>query len=91
MQQMQINKNVIHRDIAGEHILIPVGETALHRNGVFAITEVGAKIWEMLCAGKDIPQISVTLLDMYEVEPDVLAKDLDDFLEMLRNNGLISD
>ncbi|MBR4961097.1 MAG: PqqD family protein [Clostridia bacterium] len=88
---MKINKEVIHREIAGEHILVPIGETALHHSGVFAISEVGAEIWEMLCGGKDIPEITAALLEMYDVEADVLAKDIDEFLNMLRENGLLSD
>lgn len=88
---MQINKEVIHREIAGEHILVPIGETALHHSGVFAVSEVGADIWEMLCGGKDIPEITAALLKIYDVEPDVLAKDFDEFLNMLRDNGLLWD
>ena len=88
---MQVNKNVVHREIAGEHILIPIGETALHYNGVFAITEVGAEIWKMLCEGKDIPEIITVLLVKYDVEPDVLAIDVESFLNMLRENSLLND
>ncbi|MBQ7923009.1 MAG: PqqD family protein [Clostridia bacterium] len=86
---MLINKNVVHREIAGEHILVPVGETALRYSGIFSITEVGAKIWEMLRDGKDIPDITAALLETYDVEKDVLEKDIDDFLQMLRENELI--
>ena len=88
---MQINKNIIHREIAGEHILIPLGETVLQYNGVFAITEIGAEIWEMLQNGKDIPEITTALLEIYDVEKEVLEKDMDDFLQMLRENDLIRD
>ena len=88
---MQINQNVIHREIAGEHILVPIGETALRCNGVFAITEVGADIWDMLKNGKDIPEITAELLELYDVEEEVLVKDIDDFLKMLRDLELISD
>ena len=88
---MQINKEVIHREIAGEHILVPIGETALHHSGVFTITEVGADIWEMLCEGKDIPEITAALLEMYDVEQDVLVKDIGEFLNLLKENDLIGE
>ena len=32
---MKLNPDLIHRTITGEHILIPVGETAQTFNGVF--------------------------------------------------------
>ena len=50
---MQISHDVIHREIAGEHILVPIGELALRRSGVFVITAIGAEIWEMLKDGKE--------------------------------------
>ena len=85
---MQISKDVIHREIAGEHILVPVGEFALHRSGVFVVTELGAEIWEMLRDGKEYRAIIAELLEAYEVTEDVLTKDVDEFLQMLRENGL---
>ena len=88
---MQISKEVIHREIAGEHILVPAGSLALRRKGVFVISELGAEIWEMLQAGKDRSAIMATLLDDYDVTEDVLAKDMDDFLQMLRENELLTD
>lgn len=88
MTDMQISKDVIHREIAGEHILVPVGEFALHRSGVFVVTELGAEIWEMLWDGKEYSAIIAELLEAYEVTEDVLTKDVDEFLQMLRENGL---
>ena len=85
---MQISKDVIHREIAGEHILVPVGEFAVHRSGVFVVTERGAEIWEMLRDGKEYSAIIAELLEAYEVTEDVLTKDVDEFLQMLRENGL---
>ncbi|MBR4960307.1 MAG: PqqD family protein [Clostridia bacterium] len=61
-----------------------MGETALRFSGIFAITEIGAEIWEMLCEGKDISDITEALLEAYDVE-----KDINDFLQMLRENELI--
>ena len=88
---MQLNKDIIHREIAGEHILIPTGETALHYNGIFAITEIGAEIWEMLQNGEDIAAITAELLENYEVEKEVLENDINNFLNMLRENDLLRD
>ena len=88
---MQINHNVIHREIAGEHILVPTGELALNRTGVFVITELGAEIWEMLLEGKDYETIFAELLEAYEVTEDVLRKDMDEFFGQLREIGLLLD
>ncbi len=88
---MQISKEVIHREIAGEHILVPIGELALKRSGVFVITEIGAEIWEMLQSGKERDDILAALLNEYEVAEEVLMKDIEEFLQMLCENELIRD
>ena len=38
---MEIKKQVILRSVAGEHMLIPVGETVFQYNGIFMLTESG--------------------------------------------------
>ena len=86
---MKISHDVIHREIAGEHILVPIGELALRRSGVFVITALGAEIWEMLKDGKEYNAIISELLASYEVTEEVLTKDVDEFLQMLRENELV--
>lgn len=86
---MKISHDVIHREIAGEHILVPIGELALRRSGVFVITALGAEIWEMLKDGKEYNDIISELLESYEVTEEVLTKDVDEFLQMLRENELV--
>lgn len=86
---MQISHDVIHREIAGEHILVPIGELALRRSGVFVITALGAEIWEMLKDGKEYNAIISELLESYEVTEEILTKDVDEFLQMLRDNELV--
>lgn len=88
---MQISKEVIHREIAGEHILVPTGELALRRSGIFAITELGAEIWEMLQMGKDCQEIIAELLENYDVTEEVLTKDVNEFLHTLREHDLLWD
>jgi hypothetical protein len=86
---MKISHDVIHREIAGEHILVPIGELALRRSGVFVITALGAEIWEMLKDGKEYNDIISELLESYEVTEEILTKDVDEFLQMLRENELV--
>lgn len=88
---MTVTKDVIHREIAGEHILVPIGELALQRSGVFAVTALGAEIWEMLQEGKGYDAILRALLETYEVDEAILKRDVDEFLAKLREIGLMED
>lgn len=86
---MKLNPELIHRNIIGEDIFIPIGQTALEKNGVFVMSPVGARIWELLSQGKDTNQLIPLLLEEYEVEPEVLQADVAEFLAELSRLGLL--
>jgi len=89
---MKLNPELIHRNIIGEDIFIPIGQTALEKNGVFVMSPVGARIWELLSQGKDTNQLVPLLLEEYEVEPEVLQADVAEFLaELSRLRLLLED
>lgn len=85
---MKIEKNMILREIAGEYILIPVGDAALKMTGIFAVTEVGAEIWKKLMEDKNEETILAELLEEYDVEESVLRQDYAEFIGRLAESGL---
>lgn len=88
---MKIEKNIVIREVAGEYILIPIGEAALRSNGIFSVTEVGALIWKGLSDGLTESEIIASLLEEYEVDEQVLRADYDAFSVMLREAGLATE
>lgn len=86
---MKLNPDLIHRNIAGEHILIPVGETAQSYNGLFVMNPVAQRIWELLEQNTDTDALVPLLLEEYEVDEAVLKADIAEFLEILQRNGLL--
>ena len=78
---MKTNKGVIYRNIAGEHMLIPVGSAAMDNNGMFIMTELGGRIWQLLEAGATREEMITTLLEEYEVEENILREDMEEFLQ----------
>ncbi len=88
---MKIEKNVILREIAGEYILIPTGSMALKFQGVFAVSELGVAVWNLLQQEKDENEIVELLLQEYEVDRDTLTADIKEFLQSLRDKELLFD
>lgn len=86
---MKLNPDLIHRTIAGEHILIPVGEIAQTYNGIFVMSPVANRIWELLGQGKDTDDLLPILLEEYEVDEPTLKADVDEFLSVLIKNGFL--
>ena len=79
------------RDIAGDIVIVPVGETALSYNGMITTTPTGAVIWQALEAGCDRETLIQKLLDRFEVDYETAAADTDEFLKNLRSHGMIEE
>lgn len=88
---MKTNKGVIYRNIAGEHVLIPVGSIAMDQNGMFVMTELGAQIWQMVDGGATKEEIITALLKEYEVGESRLRADVEDFLQRMIDKNLIEE
>lgn len=88
---MKTNPNIIHRNVAGEDMLVPVGDTALEHNGLFVLTPTGAEMWDYLAEGKSLDELVETMCENYDADPDEIRQDALQLIEKLRNLGLILD
>lgn len=86
---MEIKKQVVLRSVAGEYMLIPIGETVFEYNGIFMLTESGKILWENIEKGAEAEQLKEILMAEYDIGSEVASADVDEFLEMLKTFGII--
>ena len=86
---MQIKKEMILREIAGESILVPCADAVMDFNGLFVVTETGAFIWQLLPDVESETEILCRMLEEYDVDKETAQKDIADFLDRLRSYGII--
>ncbi len=86
---MDVKMEFVLRDIAGDLLLVPAGKAALDLNGMLTLNEVGGEIWRLLPEVRDEEELIARLLDLYEVEEQELRKDVGDFLNSLRQLGIL--
>ena len=86
---MKIKGEYVLREIAGDYILIPVGETALEMNGIITMDPVGVTIWKCLEQEMSEEETLREILDNFEVEENVAKTDLVEFLEKLKEADLV--
>ena len=86
---MKIKKEMVLRNIAGDFVLVPAGKAVKDFNGLFAINEVGARIWELLAEFDTEDQIVSELEKEYDVPAELLKKDVAEFLKKLKSLELI--
>ncbi len=88
---MKINGSFVRRDIAGDIVIVPVGETALQHNGMITTNKTGAALWEALEKETDPDSLVSLLTERFEVDPETAAEDVKAFLEQMRKQGFLSE
>ena len=86
---MIIKKELIKREIAGETVLVPVGKSVYDANGLFVMNELAAFIWDLLPNVDTEAEICRAVLAEYDVSEETSAQDVAEFLDKLRQMGIL--
>lgn len=87
---MKIDRNFVLREIAGEYIIIPTGKTALEFNGLITVNEIGMELWKMLQNEVTFDDLLNGIMEEYDVDEEVAKEDIQDFLEKLKEGGILT-
>jgi hypothetical protein len=82
---------VVARRVAGEYLLVPIRRRAGRLDCIFTLDEVGAEIWDSIDGARDVGQLVEIVLRDFEVEREEAARDVLDFVEGLREAGVIRE
>ena len=86
---MKIVKEFILRDIAGEYVLVPTGETTQEFNGFITITDTAKFIWENIEKVDSFKELVDLILEEYEVDEETAVRDTAGMVNDLLKNGFI--
>ena len=86
---MKLKKDFILREIMGDVVLVPINQSTSQFNGLITVNELGKFIWENIEKVQDENDLLQLILDEYEVDRDVAKKDLDEFLQVLKDMDII--
>jgi hypothetical protein len=82
--QVKIAAHVVWRDVPGELVLFD------QRGGEYhTLNEIGAAIWREVSRGEPVPGIVAVLAARYAAAPDVIARDVGDFISASIRKGLL--
>ena len=81
---MNIRKQLVKRNIAGDVILVPVGDASLEIKGLLTLNETGA-----LPEAADEAALTAVLQAEYDVDDATARRDVEDFLANLRELQVI--
>lgn len=88
---MKIKDGYVLREVAGNYFIIPIGEESINSSRMITVNESGRLIWEALQKQTDFDGIMQKMLDVYEVCEEELSRDVKEFLQTLKNAGILEE
>lgn len=88
---MKIKDGFILREVAGSYVAVAVGDRSHEFNGMVNLNATGAFLWEKVEKGSDRQILIQALLDAYDVSKEQAEIDVDKFISILKENGIIED
>lgn len=80
----EANPHVLFRELSGEAVLLNL------ESGVYyGLDPVGTRVWALVTRQQPLAAVLATLLEEYEVSPDVLAEDIGALVADLCAKGLL--
>ena len=86
---MKIREGFLLRNVAGNNVVVPIGQATLDFNGMMSLNETGAFIFSKMLDGTTKEQLIEDLISEYEVEREIAQKDVDDFIKKVEGGGLL--
>ena len=86
---MKIKDGYILREVAGNMIVVPVGEAAMNFNGMISLNETGAFLWRLLENEIEPKVLLQKLMKEYDVEEEQAKNDITEVLNKLYRAGVL--
>ncbi len=83
-QKITFADTVFAQEVDGEMVLLD-----MESENYFGLDEVGTSIWQAMQEYETLQEVLNAMLEQYDVEEEVLEKDLSDFVEKLVESGLV--
>lgn len=88
---MKIKEGFVLRQVAGNYIIIGIGDDAVDFNGMITINETGAFLWNLLTIGASYNELLDKMLSEYDVDRDTAENDIRNFIDKLNEGKLLAD
>jgi hypothetical protein len=82
-------EGIVLREVAGEHLLVPIRKDVADLKAIFALNGVGLRIWELLDGEKTLDGVLAELLERFDAPAEEASADLVSFVGRLEGAGLV--
>ena len=88
---MKMKSGFVMREVAGQYVVIAIGEASKSFHGMIKLNSTGKDIWEGLESGFEEQQIVDLLMDKYQVSKEQVREDVQEFLKQMKEVGILAD
>lgn len=86
---MKIKEGFMLKNVAGKHIVVPVGEEAVNFNGLITLNSSGKMLFEALQRDVEMIQLVQLMLVKYDIDEETAKNDVNAFVNKLKSKGII--
>ena len=86
---MKIKSGFVIREIAGQSVVVALGEASKSFNGIIKLNETGRIICDMLSVGAEKDSIVDKILSEYEIDRATVENDVENFTATLKENNIL--
>lgn len=86
---MKIKENYVMREVAGQSIVIAIGEESERFKGMINLNRTGRDVWKYLETGMDLIGIAKKISEKYEVDENIAEHDVEKMLDKLYRAGVL--
>jgi hypothetical protein len=83
------SEDFLLREVAGSHVLVPVGAASRDFAGIVTLNSVGVLLWNALETTQTKESLAKVLTDRYEVSDMQAMADVEKFLQNLKSVGAV--
>ena len=86
---MKLKENLVLRQVAGNWVVLPLGENATEFGGMLRLNDAGAILWQALEKDPSAEAMVAALTAEYDVSEQQVREDVEAFLEKLAVTGCL--
>ena len=85
---MKINDGFILRNVAGNNVVVPIGQATIDFNGMISLNDTGAFIFEQMLNEITRDELVQAVINEYGIDGELAQKDVDAFIEKIKGEDL---
>ena len=88
---MILKQGFMLKKILDDYIVVPTGNNIVDFAVAISLNETGAFLWEQLESDKTPEDLANALAGEYDISADEVRADVDEFISLLNNHGLLAE